>query len=323
MRRNLNVFLRFCFLAFCCFSFSIVFGQTDDRADLTGNYAGALKFPSANLNGKATLSVEGNKFVLRGANGSEKTGRITGIKTGGDYVSVALMFEETPSENQPFNHSIMSVRLRKTGKNVIISSAPGEEREFRFEAVAETANNKTNKFADASLTSNSKAECADPKSAKCGVNFGFVAADDLEKAATPNKSSSAAKKVVSSTEKVEKATPKNNDSAAKTKTTTENLNKTTRKNPVLTKSNFKKSSPEKIKSSKIASKAKAKKPTVKPTASESSPKKEPAKTAAPTERANPPKAAEPKPSPSPTPKPSPASNPNQNANKANVGKGTQ
>jgi hypothetical protein len=139
MRRNLGFFLRFVFFAFCCFNFSIVFGQTSDRADLTGNYAGSLKFPSVNLNGKATLSVEGNKFLLRGANGSEKTGRITAIKTGGDYVSIALMFEETPTE----------------------------------------------KITDARLIEPTKAECADPKSAKCGVNFGFIAADELEKAAAP------------------------------------------------------------------------------------------------------------------------------------------
>lgn len=185
MRRNPRFFLRFVFFAFCCFNFSIVFGQTSDRADLTGTYAGSLKFPSANLNGKATLSVEGNKFLLRNANGSEKTGRITAIKTGGDYVSIALMFEETPQENQPFAHSMMSVRLRKTGKNLIFTSAPGEEREFRFEAVSETANNKTEKITDARLIEPTKAECADPKSAKCGVNFGFVAADELEKAAAP------------------------------------------------------------------------------------------------------------------------------------------
>lgn len=186
MRRNPRFFLRFVFFAFCCFNFSIVFGQTSDRADLTGNYAGSLKFPSANLNGKATLSVEGNKFLLRSAaNGSEKTGRITAIKTGGDYVSIALMFEETPKENQPFAHSMMSVRLRKIGKNLIFTSAPGEEREFRFEAVAETANNKTEKITDARLIEPTKTECADPKSAKCGVNFGFIAADELEKAAAP------------------------------------------------------------------------------------------------------------------------------------------
>jgi hypothetical protein len=185
MRRNPRFFLHFVFFAFCCFNFSIVFGQTSDRADLTGTYAGALKFPSANLNGKATLSVEGNKFLLRSADGSEKTGRITAIKTGGDYVSIALMFEETPRENQPFTHSMMSVRMRKTGKSLIFMSAPGEEREFRFEAVAETANNKTEKLAEARFTSPTKAECDDPKSAKCGVNFGFVAAAELEKADAP------------------------------------------------------------------------------------------------------------------------------------------
>jgi|GEM_PF-6180703 len=189
MRRNPRFFLRFVFFAFCCFNFSTVFGQTSDRADLTGTYAGNLKFPSANLNGKATLSVEGNKFLLRNGNGSEKTGRITAIKTGGDYVSIALMFEETPKENQPFAHSMMSVRLRKTGKNLIFTSAPGEEREFRFEAGAETANNKTEKFTEARLNNTAAQECVDPKSAKCGVNFGFVGADELERAAAPKTSS--------------------------------------------------------------------------------------------------------------------------------------
>ena len=212
MRRNPRFFLHFVFLAFCCFNFSIVFGQTSDRADLTGNYAGSLKFPSANLNGKATLSVEGNKFLLRDANGSEKIGRITAIKTGGDYISIALMFEETPKENQPFAHSMMSVRLRKTGKNLIFTSAPGEEREFRFEAVSETANNKMEKITDARLIEPTKAECADPKSAKCGVNFGFVAADELEKAAAPKTVSG--KKARSKTRATAKA--QNNSFAATT-----------------------------------------------------------------------------------------------------------
>lgn len=184
MSRSLVLFSCFCFFALCCFNFSIVFGQTNDRIDLTGKYAGNLKFPSENLNGKATLSVEGNKFLLRGANGSEKIGRITAIKTGGDYVSVALMFEETARENQPFSHSMMSLRLRKTGKNLIFASAPGEEREFRFDAVEETANDKMAKSTEARLNSTSTPECDEPGSAKCGIRFGFVGADELEKTAT-------------------------------------------------------------------------------------------------------------------------------------------
>jgi len=204
MRRNLGFLLRFCFLAFCCLNVSFVFGQTNDRADLTGDYTGTLKFPSANLKGKATLSVEGNKFRLRDANGSEKTGRITAIKTGGDYVSIALMFEEKTNENQPFSHSMISVRMRKTGKNLTFTNAPGEEREFLFEAVTETANNKTDKSADSGLVSKSDALCADPKSANCGVSFGFVSADELSKVAEAK------------TIPVKNSLPKTNSATAKT-----------------------------------------------------------------------------------------------------------
>lgn len=433
MLRNLDFFLRFCILAFCCFNFSVVFAQTDDRVDLTGDYAGALKFPSANLNGKATLKIEGNKFRLLTANGVEKSGRITAIKTGGDYDSIALMFDETPTENQPFTHSMMSLRLRKTGKTLVFTNAPGDEREFRFEAVAENSSNKLpEKSAGADFSSQTKDDCADPKSSKCGISFGFVPADKLENNAAPktkqlpekansnfslttlkletdaeNKQSrqpmenrkavetshtesasfngkqpsiitketpktieaktqdeasltvfkqatdemrratveirratdeikattdelhrfrteSAAKTTTASKAKTGKTRSKKISSAVSFKSPAARPNKTVRKSAVSTKSMAKKPSPAKTTSSKTAAvKPAAKKSAAKSTDSKSVTKKEPEKPVAPSEKANPTKAAETTPSPSPTPKPSPASSPTPNANNSNVGKGAQ
>jgi hypothetical protein len=154
----------------------------DTQVDLSGKYAGELKFPSAKLSGKTTLNVEGNKFTLRDANGTEKAGRISAVNNL-DYVSIALMLEETPGENQPFTHSVMSLRMPKAGKNLILTSAPGESREFLFQAPL-TSDAKLVKPVKVKLVNE---DCSNSASPNCGVNFGTITDNEFEEAAKPTK----------------------------------------------------------------------------------------------------------------------------------------
>jgi hypothetical protein len=188
MRRSFDLSLRFACLAllFVSVNLSALSAQTrnamDAQVDLSGQYAGELKFPSTKLNGKATLNVEGNKFTLRDSNGTERGGRISAVNNI-DYVSIALMLDETPGENQPFAHSVMSLRMRKAGKNLILTSAPGETREFLFQAPLQSDTKLGNPVKVKLVNEN----CSNSASPNCGVNFGTVTADELEKAAQPAK----------------------------------------------------------------------------------------------------------------------------------------
>jgi hypothetical protein len=188
MRRSFDLSLRLTCLAllFVGVNLSALSAQTrnvmDTQVDLSGKYAGELKFPSAKLSGKTTLNVEGNKFTLRDANGTEKAGRISAVNNL-DYVSIALMLEETPGENQPFTHSVMSLRMPKAGKNLILTSAPGESREFLFQAPL-TSDAKLVKPVKVKLVNE---DCSNSASPNCGVNFGTITDNEFEEAAKPTK----------------------------------------------------------------------------------------------------------------------------------------
>lgn len=186
MRKEVKRYASLHFILFLIIVFSAASAtsaQTNESVDLSGEYVGNLKFPSANLNGKATLSVEGDKFVLRSTNGGERGGRITAVKTGDDFVSVALVLDEKPTEKQPFSHSIISLRFRKNGNNLAFINAPGEARDFHFEAAPQSTAQAKN-FNDVRLVNSAATECADP-AVKCPISFGQVSAAELEKAAAP------------------------------------------------------------------------------------------------------------------------------------------
>jgi hypothetical protein len=92
-----------------------------EQTDLSGTYTGKLRHgdgPAVD----ATLTVTGNKFT--GTMGSETpSGRITAVTTCG-YTAVTMMMDGAPAA--------MSLRAKKVGDNLTLTSVPGEPQMVTF-----------------------------------------------------------------------------------------------------------------------------------------------------------------------------------------------
>lgn len=92
-----------------------------DQTDLSGTYTGKLKHgdePEAD----ATLTITGNKFTA--SSGSEThSGQVTAVTTCG-YTAVTMMMEGAPMA--------MSLRAKKVGDNLTLTSVPGEPQKVWF-----------------------------------------------------------------------------------------------------------------------------------------------------------------------------------------------
>jgi hypothetical protein len=92
-----------------------------EQTDLSGTYTGKLRHgdgPAVD----ATLTVNGNKFT--GTVGSETpSGRITAVTTCG-YTAVTMMMDGAPAA--------MSLRAKKVGDNLTLTSVPGEPQMVTF-----------------------------------------------------------------------------------------------------------------------------------------------------------------------------------------------
>ncbi len=98
--------------------------------DLSGTYAGTFNCDAVGLTGDTTLTITGNQFTT--ADG--KTGRIVASKSGG-YTAVALQVGESTATTPA---QIVSLRARKSGNRLILTSAPGATMKCSF-APATTA----------------------------------------------------------------------------------------------------------------------------------------------------------------------------------------
>jgi hypothetical protein len=105
-----------------------------EQADLSGDYTGKVNYPDASLTGDATLNIAGNDFTLT-AGATTQKGRITAVTTCG-YTGATMMFGDltppTPSRNPPPALPAVSLRVRKMGNRVTLTSVPGEKRTFSF-----------------------------------------------------------------------------------------------------------------------------------------------------------------------------------------------
>jgi hypothetical protein len=92
-----------------------------EQTDLSGTYTGKLKHgdgPTVD----ATLTITGNKFT--GTVGSETpSGRISAVTTCG-YTAVTMMMDGAPQA--------MSLRAKKVGDNLTLTSVPGEPQTVSF-----------------------------------------------------------------------------------------------------------------------------------------------------------------------------------------------
>ena len=110
-----------------------------EPADLSGTYTGTINYPGGNLTGDATLTINGNEFTLTSGS-TTKTGRISAVKTGG-YTAVAMTFGDLAAKpgQTTTPPQTVSLRARKTGDRLQLTSVPGETQKFSFVTGGTTA----------------------------------------------------------------------------------------------------------------------------------------------------------------------------------------
>ncbi|HVS20223.1 MAG TPA: hypothetical protein VHD88_00170 [Pyrinomonadaceae bacterium] len=104
-----------------------------EQTDLSGTYTGKVKHgdqPAMD----ATLTITGNNFTM--TNGSDThSGRITAVTTCG-YTAVTVMMGDLtpppPGPNPPAALPAMSLRAKKVGDSLTLTSVPGEPQTVSF-----------------------------------------------------------------------------------------------------------------------------------------------------------------------------------------------
>ena len=104
-----------------------------EQVDLSGTYTGKARHGSEPAE-DATLTITGNTFTM--TSGSEThNGRVTAVNTCG-YTAVTMMMGDltppTPSPNPPAALPAMSLRAKKVGNNLTLTSVPGEPKSVWF-----------------------------------------------------------------------------------------------------------------------------------------------------------------------------------------------
>jgi hypothetical protein len=92
-----------------------------EQTDLSGTYAGKLKHGDGPVM-DATLTVTGNTFTATSGSDTH-TGKIVAVTTCG-YTAVTMMMEGAPQA--------MSLRAKKVGDNLTLTSVPGEPQMVSF-----------------------------------------------------------------------------------------------------------------------------------------------------------------------------------------------
>ena len=104
-----------------------------EQTDLSGTYTGKVKHgDEAAMD--ATLTVTGNNFTMTSGSDSH-SGRITAVTTCG-YTAVTIMMGDLtppmPGPNPPPPHKAMSLRAKKVGDTLTLTSVPGEPEMVSF-----------------------------------------------------------------------------------------------------------------------------------------------------------------------------------------------
>jgi hypothetical protein len=104
-----------------------------EQEDLSGTYTGKARHENAPAQ-DATLTITGNNFTM--TSGSEThSGRITAVNTC-HYIAVTMMMGDltppAPSPNPPAALPAMSLRAKRVGNNLTLTSVPGEPKSVWF-----------------------------------------------------------------------------------------------------------------------------------------------------------------------------------------------
>jgi hypothetical protein len=105
--------------------------QASEEIDLSGTYTGTFNCPDAGVSGETTLTITDKAFTLSDG----KSGRITSAMTRG-YIGVTMQFGElvmsTPQQPAGQAPVIVSMRARKSGNRLTLSTIPNERRVCAF-----------------------------------------------------------------------------------------------------------------------------------------------------------------------------------------------
>jgi len=104
-----------------------------EQTDLSGTYAGKVKHgDEAPMD--ATLTITGNNFTMTTGTDTH-SGRMTAVTTCG-YTAVTVMMGDltppAPGPNPPAAHPAMSLRAKKVGDSLTLTSVPGEPQKVWF-----------------------------------------------------------------------------------------------------------------------------------------------------------------------------------------------
>ena len=105
-----------------------------EQTDLSGTYTGKADHGKGQPPQDATLTITGNNFTM--TSGSEThSGRITAVTTCG-YTAVTMMMGDltppAPSPNPPAALPAVSLRAKKVGDKLWLTSVPGEAMKVSF-----------------------------------------------------------------------------------------------------------------------------------------------------------------------------------------------
>jgi hypothetical protein len=117
-----------------------------EQTDLSGTYTGKIKHgDEAAMD--ATLTITGNNFTM--TSGSDtKSGRVTAVTTCG-YTAATFMMGDltppTPGPTPPAALPAMSLRAKKVGDSLTLTSVPGEPKHVSFTTGGGMAKHKARK----------------------------------------------------------------------------------------------------------------------------------------------------------------------------------
>ncbi len=105
-----------------------------EQTDLSGTYTGKADHGDGQPAQDATLTITGNNFTM--TSGSEThSGRVTAVTTCG-YIGVTMMMGDltppAPSPNPPPPKQAVSLRAKKVGDKLWLTSVPGEKMKVSF-----------------------------------------------------------------------------------------------------------------------------------------------------------------------------------------------
>lgn len=117
-----------------------------EQVDLSGTYTGKMRHENGPAE-DATLTVTGNNFTA--TSGSDtRSGRITAVSTCG-YIAVTMMMGDltppAPSPNPPPALPAMSLRAKKVGNGLTLTSVPGEPKQVWFSTSGSGAKPKSHR----------------------------------------------------------------------------------------------------------------------------------------------------------------------------------